>query len=362
MPTRKTDPAPHAATLFRNVDLLLLALALSACEPSTSVGPYLAPRHGSLQQFIPQDRWLRVGTRVPIGDSITVPPEPYSPVRHGPPVASDIRFQNLARRPEYVNPPKRGRGQANRPLETPPPGTGDRGFWLSQATAPWFGTYAVYDLNMSLGLPAASNPNGVWVYAPTMMPPGGSCVEVTQVYRRLKSGSTTGKLFGIYDWCQSGTGEFDVLEAQVTAWTNRYVRTYQGKPAYSVTIVTPNTGRTMGQCWYAHLYDYLLGGWVQRLARCGTPARQSPALGWTMWESWWLTSTSTCPSMPSIRSLDIVLYSPSTGAPVPFTDAKADYSQLGPTGTCWQNGIYSFASPVPGLPVNSWRGNTPNPW
>lgn len=361
MPTR-THSGPRRVPVFRHISLTVLLLALSGCDVSAPGGPARASDPERLLQSVPEPQWLKVGTRVPVGVSIPAPPEPFSPVKHGAALQSDVAFPNLARAPENANAPKRGRGQANRPLPAPPPGTGDRGFWLHQTTAPWFGAYAVYDLNMSLGLPAASNPNGVWVYAPTMMPPGGSCVEVTQVYRRINGGATTGKLFGVYDWCQSSTGEFDVLEAQVTAWTNRYVRTYQGKPTYAVTIVTPNTGHTMGQCWYAHLYDYLLGGWVQRLARCGTPARQGSALGWTMWESWWLTNTSTCPSLPSIRSLDITLYHPTTGAAVPFKNAPYDYSQLGPTGTCWQNGVYSFASPVPGLPANSWRGNTPNSW
>ena len=98
-----------------------------------------------------------------------------------------------------------------------------------------------------------------------MLAPGGSCVEITQSYQRVDGGATTGKYFGIWDWCQSPPeGQFDVYEPQVTTWQNRCVRTYQGKPMYTVSIVTPNTGSTMGQCWYAHLYDYLLGGWVQR--------------------------------------------------------------------------------------------------
>lgn len=355
-----THPAQRGFWSCHKVLPLAALLLASACETPPPSSPLRPPAVAELQRSVPEQQWLRVGTKVPIGDSISAPPEPYNPMRHGAPKRSDIAFTNLARRPEFANAPKRGRPVSGG-IEVPAPGTGDRGFWLAQASVPWFGSYAVYDLNMSLGLPAAWNTNGVWVYAPTMMPPGGSCVEVTQVYRRLHGGSTTGKLFGIWDWCQSGTGEFDILEAQVTAWTNRYVRTYQGKPTYAVTIVTPNTGRTMGQCWYAHLYDYLLGGWVQRLARCGTPVRQSPALGWTMWESWWLTNSSSCPVMPSIRSLDIVLYHPNTGAAVPFTSASSDYSPLGPTGTCWQNGNYSFASPVPGLALNSWRGNTPYP-
>lgn len=119
----------------------------------------------------------------------------------------------------------------------------------------------------------------------------------------------------------------------------------------------------MGQCWYALLYDYILGGWVQRLARCGVPVYGVNLTGWNMWESWWLMNPNTgnCPTVLSIRSLNIMLYDPGTGQPVPFTDSPPDYGQLGPSGTCWENGTYTFASPIPGFAPNTWRGNTPNP-
>jgi hypothetical protein len=196
------------------------------------------------------------------------------------------------------------------------------------------------------------------VYAPTMLAPGGACIEIVQVYRRLNGGATTGKLFGLWDWCVQN--RFVVLQPQVTAWTDRYLRTYQGNPMYAVSIVTANTGSTFGQCWYANLYDYLLGGWTQLLQACGTPLHGFMATGWTMWESWWLTNGA-CPNMPSIRSLDITFYDPQSSTALPFTNFPTDYSTLGPFGSCWPGGQYTFDSPVPGQGANSWRGNTPNP-
>lgn len=188
----------------------------------------------------------------------------------------------------------------------------------------------MYDLNLNLQLPTPWGGHDIYVYAPTTMAPGGACIEIVQVYRRLTGGATTGKYFGLWDWCQQV--RFVVLQAQVTSWTNRYVRTYQGKPMYAVSIVTVNSGSTFGQCWYSHLYDYTLGGWVQLLQACGVPQHGWNATGWTMWESWWLTN-GTCPNLPSIRALDIMFYDPQSGTAVPFTNWPADYTNLGPYGT-----------------------------
>lgn len=162
-------------------------------------------------------------------------------------------------------------------------------------------------------------------------PDQGSCLEATQVYRRLAGGATTGKYFGVWDHCQSGNpGAFLVFEPQDPNWQNRYVRTYQGKPTYSVSITTINSGSTMGQCWYANIYDYILGGWVQKLSRCGIPVHNWAYVGWTMWESWYLTNSTICPTLPSIRSLDIVLYDPYTASPTPFTNWPSDIGPNGP--------------------------------
>ena len=299
--------------------------------------------------------WLPVGTVVPVGVDLQAPPEPFDPARH-PLLSPGATFTNLAGTPGFENFPKMGAQALAR--SPPPPGNGDRGFWLDQTSRPWFGMSAMYDLNLSLGLPTPRGGHDIYIYAPTTQAPGGACIEVTQVYRTLSGGATTGKYFRLWDWCNAI--KFVVMEAQVTTWTNRYVRTYQGKPMYAMSIATPNTGYTYGQCWFATLYDFLLGGWVQKLQECGTPLTGYGATGWTMWESWYLTNGS-YPTLQSIRALDINLYDPQTGTAVPFTNWPSDYHNLGPNGVCWPTGPYTFESPVSGLGANSWRGNTPNP-
>lgn len=351
----------HGQSLFALCTALLAACADSARVASPSQPDPMPSVAGGSQP--PGSKWLPVGTRVPVGQAIAVPPEPYNPKRHGPALPGRTDYENLSRDPGFVQPPRSVTGVTRFAAVPPPPGTGDRGFYLSQATREWYGAYAVYDLIGNLGLPAAlPGEAGVWVYAPTTMPAGGSCIEITQVYQRLAGGATTGKYFGVYDWCESGPiGQFDVYQPETSTFTNRYVRTYQGRSTFAVTIVTPNTGNTYGQCWYAHIYDYLLGGWEQRLQRCGTPTHGAGDTGWTMWESWGLMNNGRCVTLPSIRALDISIADPVSSGFAPFTDFPSDFSQLGPVGACWQNGTYSFSSPVPSLGVNTWRGNTPNP-
>jgi hypothetical protein len=336
--------------------ILFLGSAPGCEHPTSTRGSSNVPASTS---FAAATAWLPVGTKVPVGQSIDAPPEPYDRIKHGPLLLSP----GSDRGANGVSAP-RNFGSRNATETNPIPGDGDRGFFWDQITRPWYGAAAVYDVNMSLALPTVWSGTATWVYAPTMLPPGGSCLEATQVYRRNAGGATTGKFFGIWDFCESGTpGQFDVWESQDPVWHNKHVRTYQGKPTYSVSITTINTGSTVGQCWYGSIYDYLAGGWVQKLSRCGFPTHNWAYTGWTKWESHFLMHSTFCPTLaiPSIRSLDIVLYDPYTGTPTPFTNWPTDLAQLGPKGSCWVNGNYTFDSPVPGLSANSWRANTPNP-
>ena len=242
----------------------------------------------------------------------------------------------------------------------PPPNKGDRGFWLTQSSAAWYGSYAVFDVDSTLSMPAPlSGYTAMTLYAPTMLAPGGSCVEVTQSYRSGAGITGTERVFGVYDWCASSP-KFEVYEEENAAFRQRYVRTYQGKPTYAVAITTPNTGSTSGQCWSANLYDYLQGGWVQKWSSCGASLVGTTA-GWIFWESWDMMDTNVCPTLPSIRALDISLANPNYPYGwVPFHRYTSDYSAFGPSGYCWTNSVYTFQSPIAGLDSNSWIAKTPN--
>ena len=313
-----------------------------------------------------QPQWLPVGTRVPPGQAISAPPEPYDPAKHGPALPAPTDEVNLAARPDFVPPPKRVPTGPN----PPPPGSGDRGIGWSQITKPWYGAYSVYDVQCNLYIDTvfAGEP-GAFIYAPTTLAAGGTCIEITQVYERLRGVAATKKVFGLYDWCQSDPNQRWALleDEEDSVFKTRYVRSYQGRDTYSVAVVTPNTGHTSGQCWYAHIYNYEVGGWVQRLVSCGTSYSGTGNAGWTIWESWFTANDNVCRTYPSIRALDIALADPDSAKFLPFTNYPQDHWNHAPNGMyCWSGPdiwgtIYTFEFPVPGLAANTWRGDTPNP-
>lgn len=132
--------------------VVVLLQGMTACVQSADApsGP------GSLQQALSDTvrAWLPVGTIVPVGASIPSPPEPYDPAKHGRALRPDPSLQNLANTKGYQSFPKLGRLSGGPGASVPPPpGSGDRGFWLAQASRPWYGMSAMYDLNLSLRLP-----------------------------------------------------------------------------------------------------------------------------------------------------------------------------------------------------------------
>lgn len=344
---------------------ITLFTAATACrdvsEPVRSAGP--PKTMASLSSCpTPTPQWLPVGTKVPPGQAICAPPEPYDPAKHGPPLPPPTNLVNLAARPGFVSPPKRD------PTVPPPPGEGDRGLWLGQITEPWYGASSVHDVQWNLTIDTTFiGRNGAWIYAPTMLPPGGACIEITQVYQRWAVQDTTGKYFGLYDWCESdSTGRFVVFDSEGdTAFSNAYIRPYQGRDTYDASIVTPATGHTYGQCWYADIYNYTLGGWQEFLRSCGNPYHQAQNYGWTMWESWYTADDGVCRSYPSIRALAIAFADPDSSKWVPITNHPSDHWNLTGGHYCWGQGgttpVYTFESPVPGLAANTWRADTPNP-
>jgi hypothetical protein len=226
------------------------------------------------------------------------------------------------------------------------------------------------DVQLDVSLPAPLNgASAVWLYAPTLYPPGLSCIEVTQIHGRTLGTSATMHRLGWWDWCESYSpqtpeGRF-VVDEYVTdqAFKDKYVRLSAGEPTVTVSITTPNLGATATQCWYGMIYNYQLGGWEQKVARCPAAVNYRPnASGWTMWESKNLVDNERCVTIPSIRANWIMLAHPQYSTWVPFTDYPADYS-LVLRGPCWSTGRYTFSTPAAGDMVapNSWQAYTPYP-
>lgn len=367
--------------------LLLLAILAGGCSlekaPTEPPTPSTVGAHPAAQPVLPvalgAQRYLPVGTIVPVGVPITAPPEPFDSRRHTY-ASSSLDAINLVGKPGEVLPPRfRSRktpsGSVGFVQGTPAPGSADFAIKMQQYTQQWYGVYQVNDVGLDLVLPQRTAQDTGYVYAPTLLPPGHTCIEVTTVHRRGPGASAPTKHYqGWFDWCYLGpTGVegrwavFVPIDAQ-SGFLDRYVREYLGKPTLTVSIVTPTT---FNGCWYGHMYDYLVGGWVQTLASCTRPTSYSPgdfggAHGWTAWESWYVAGNPVCPLLLDIRALNIQFANPNTSQFQPITDTPNDVSATGSVSNCWTNlgyGPYTFVFPGggAGLPANSWKAITSVP-
>lgn len=304
------------------------------------------------------------------------PPEPFDAKRHTLLPASAIDTLNLVGRADFVLPPRfpsKRTATAIAAMASPSPGDADKAIPLIPATSQWYGVYQVNDVGTNIVLPPRIANDTGYIYAPTMLPPLHTCIEATTIHRRGLGGPTQ-HYQGWYDWCQPPGGAWAFL-ADITslAFSQSYVRTYLGQPTITLSIVTPTT---FNGCWYAHLYDFLLGGWVQVLPSCKRPVSYSPGAfsgqyGWTAWESYFTISNTNCVSFPAIRAMNIQYADPATSQFVPITSVPA-----GNVGTpsisfsqCWYDPFVNTTGPYVltypgttlGLPANSWHGNTTPP-
>ena len=360
--------------MFRQIRWSLVAgfaLATIACqetrEPTASSGS--RSLQASLELASAGSRYLPYGVPVPPGLELTALPEPYDLQKHGPGMPNDrsqwnlvgtSRFPSLPPRGAKLAPPSGPQGE-----DRPTPGTGDRGLYLTDSQQLFYGIYQVNDVQLDMQLPLPFAGTAADLYAPTVMPPKFPCIEATTVHQRIIQRDTTDHYMGWFDWCSS-PADWKVFEAMDDSFQAAYVRTYNGEPTLVISIVRPVSGQNP-PCWYGHLYNYTVGGWVQKWSSCGMGG-DIEGRGWTMWETYNLLRSSplNCPSIPSIRAMDIqfAVRNPDWSLTWrPISDYPADVSRLPASGDwpCWYENIYTFSYPVPGLSANSWRANTPNP-
>lgn len=110
-----------------------------------------------------------------------------------------------------------------------------------------------------------TDPN-TYVYAPTILPSGGSCIEVTTAYSYYR------QVVWAWDWCQSQ----DV--AQTVTIDAAFMQTYTKYGKYSVRIMRTNAA---SNTWTAYLYNYVNGAWQKFYSQSGTPTYDA---GWDIYE------------------------------------------------------------------------------
>ena len=143
----------------------------------------------------------------------------------------------------------------------------------------------------------------------------------------------------------------------------KYIRTMNGEPGLSLSMVTPNNGGGYGGCWYGHLYNFSVGGWEQKFAYCGNGVVYHQSgfggiTGWTAWEAWNLVSPGSCPTLPSSRAQAIQLHASSSGGVQYLNDFSASQSVNG--SYCWTNfGGQPYTFEYPSEYLGMWRARTP---
>jgi hypothetical protein len=313
--------------------------------------------------------WLPYGVPVPPGQVLTALPEPYTPRKHGALLPDQTPESNLIGLPGFVvgPSPRRFPARGNTPASTvgPSPGTGDHPIFLYTTSVRWNGVSAVHDVHTDLAIPTVTtltNAGAVFIYSPTLLPPGGSCIEATTIHQRTQFDNATTHLQSWYDWCgynfQNHQNNWFRMDSINASFINRYVRTFNGQPSLSITIVTPTN---YNGCWFGSLYNYLVGGWEQKMTSCGT-TQIGHSTGWTMFESYNLMDFG-CPTIQSTRASAVNFADPRPGPDwVPITDYPNDYSEGGSSyGTCFAQNVYTFQFPAPNVGPNSWLAKTPNP-
>lgn len=302
--------------------------------------------------------WLPLGTRVPVGDDLPALPEPYTFERYGPALASTVRpiTGRLDSRAIASHRSLRAKLRPGARAKFPPPVNGNRGYWLDQATKPWWGVYTVNDISTDL------IPDSGFVYAPTTLPPGQSCLEMVMAH--WQTFGTQHHELWTWDWCKGqqhvgvlpDSARWDLTNA---SFASNYVRTYNGRSTIAVAIVTPNTGSTPGQCWYFLIYNFNLGGYQQLYYSCGTSRLNDwyPSAGWQMWEEWGFLGSSTCPSVASTGAASVSFADPTSSSWTAVTNFPSDHSSLNTGHYCWNGGPYTWTSPVSSAASLSWRAN-----
>jgi hypothetical protein len=308
------------------------------------------------------DQHLPYGVPIPPGD-IRFTPEPYNPEKHGPPLPFQFAGKTLATHPGTGPAPRRNPSVETGALSifsTNPSVKMENAFQFHDS-GDWYGVHALHSAWVNLDVPHADYPGDLkTLYAPTHLPPGTPCLEMTSIYERAWADSIVPKRwFGFWDWCGSigwiESASFDILDEE---FQRDFIRTYQGVSTIAANIV----GILSLNCWYGHLYNYYRGGWTQVAAQCGTSQVPSNGRGWSAWESYGITSP--CPVIQSVTAFDVRLAATWLSSWVPFTDYPAAYqhSVTDFSAGCWlAQGYYTMDHPVPGAEANSWRANTPYP-
>jgi hypothetical protein len=111
------------------------------------------------------------------------------------------------------------------------------------------------------------------VYAPTALPPGGSCIEVTTAYL------SEGAVVWAWDWC-NGRDDVGKLVTIDSSFLASYTTQVDGRPAYTVDVHRTSTANNT---WTSYLYNYSTHVWDVFYTSSGT-FDLTEDYGWNVFE------------------------------------------------------------------------------
>jgi hypothetical protein len=114
------------------------------------------------------------------------------------------------------------------------------------------------------------------IYAPTMKPAGGSCIEVVTAY------SQDGPAVWAWDWCEATPGPAAVRKID-RSFLDTYTANVNGQIAYTTNDMRTNPANNT---WTAQLYNYRTRSWETLWTSSGTDKSGDGNQGWDMFEVW----------------------------------------------------------------------------
>lgn len=315
------------------------------------------------------EEYLPYGVPVPPGVELMALPQPFDPAKMGPADPDSTPELNLAASPtsEYRHMPNPmdkfdtdlvGSPESHNLSAMAVEHHNSNGYWLYKTAAkPLARAQANHDVQNNTVIPQpTSGTRGVYYYAPTLMPPGRSCIESTTIHRRKTPGGAAEHLHGFWDWCGPTADFLVVKNLQNATFRNAYVRVYAGEE-FLVTYVHQDPGNG---CWGAGFLNYSTGKYERQFYRCGTN-RGAWDEGWTMWESYNVEQNNAgpdCVSTPPIKAAGIKVGTAFEPSDDPFKNYPNNYARLIQNEACVPPFVFRTTAPG-GFPSNeSWEFDT----
>ncbi len=206
-------------------------------------------------------------------------PDPDAPRMRIPPKFDPPRHQ-------IVQGPQRSKKHTGGPQA----GDGDWGVRLNPVSSDNtqnIGIYAGQKIRTNLELPHTWYWGGLWLYAPTVVPPNRTPLESSTRYFRYPWDASTHREWGVWNF---STNSWVLSEWVDQTFLDKYVRSDGGEPTYWTEVIRQSGSTTV------YLFNFLTGAWQPKYSTTGQGARDD---GWCVFETWYADQATSCLSLNS---------------------------------------------------------------